>query len=350
MFWKRLFHNILIFFTLLSAALIALAVFYYLGMYIPANNKSHAELTELTIPPGTPFLTIQEILKKAELISDKKRFYYAARIAGKLHKLQAGRYQIPGGTHYFQLVRILSNAPRHHIRVTIPEGLESWEIAEIFEARLQIPKDTLLYYVENPQLAGIDDSTITHLEGYLYPDTYFFYEDISPQEIIQRLWAHFKLIYDERFQAKADSMKISRNTVITMASIIQGEVMVWDEAPIVSSVYWNRIRKRMHLQADPTIQYIVPGPKIRLRNRHLEIDSPYNTYKNYGLPPGPINSPGEKAIKAALWPDKTNYLYFVAKGDGSHVFTTNLRDHNRAKRDFQRVRWEVYRQKKNSGN
>jgi UPF0755 protein len=347
--WKRFFLNIFVLFSLLSAMLLAMAVFYYLGMYIPANDKPHTEMTQVNIPAGIPFFTIQKMLKEKNLIRDQKRFYYAARFSGKLHKLQAGRYEIPGGTHYFQLVRLLSNAPRHHIRVTIPEGLETWEIAEILETQLQIPKDTLLYFIRNPQLAGISDSALSHLEGYLYPDTYFLYEDITAKEILQRLWKQFNTVYNARYQAKADSLKLSRNQVITMASIIQGEVMIWEEAPIVSSVYWNRIKKRMHLNADPTIQYIVSGPKIRLRNRHLEIDSPYNTYKYYGLPPGPINSPGQKAIEAALWPAQSDYLYFVARGDGSHVFTTNLKDHNRAKRDFQRVRWEVYRQNKNSG-
>ncbi|HDR04240.1 MAG TPA: endolytic transglycosylase MltG [Candidatus Marinimicrobia bacterium] len=348
--WKKILFNIFFTLSLLCGTVLSVAIFFYLSFYIPANNKPYSEKTEFEIPAGTPFMSIQNMLKEKGLIGDKKRFYYAARFAGKLQKLQAGHYQIPGGTHYFQLVRLLSNAPRHHIRVTIPEGLESWEIADILEAHLQIPKDTLLYYIKNPLLAGIPDSSLSNLEGYLYPDTYFLYEDISPKELLQRFWRQFNTIYSARYQARADSLNLSRNQVITMASIIQGEVMIWDEAPVISSVYWNRIKKRMHLNADPTIQFIVEGPKIRLRNRHLEIDSPYNTYKNYGLPPGPVNSPGQKAIEAALWPAKSNYLYFVAKGDGSHVFTTNLKDHNQAKRDFQRVRWEVSRQKKKSGN
>ena len=131
-----------------------------------------------------------------------------------------------------------------------------------------------------------------------------------------------------------------------MASIIQGEVIYASEMATVSSVYWNRIKKGYRLQADPTIQYIIPGPDIRLRHRHLEIKSPYNTYQHYGLPPAPINNPGIKAIMAALNPSNENYLYFVATGDGYHTFSRNLKEHNIAKKKFQQVRWKVSRAKK----
>ena len=139
---------------------------------------------------------------------------------------------------------------------------------------------------------------------------------------------------------------MSIREITTMASIIQGEAMFDDEMETISSVYHNRLKRKMRLQADPTIQYIIPGKNIRLYNKHLKIDSPYNTYKNYGLPPGPINNPGLSALKAAIHPDETQYLYFVADGEGRHIFTRNNEEHNKAKKVLQRKRIEVRRKKK----
>lgn len=131
-----------------------------------------------------------------------------------------------------------------------------------------------------------------------------------------------------------------------MASIIEGEVIYDEERLIVSAVYHNRLKKRMRLQADPTIQYIIDGPPRRLLTRDLELKSPYNTYRNYGLPIGPINNPGRQSILAAMNPAEVDYLYFVAKGDGYHTFSRTQKEHNRAKRQFQRVRWNVARERR----
>ena len=136
--------------------------------------------------------------------------------------------------------------------------------------------------------------------------------------------------------------------IITMASIIQGEAMFNDEMPIISSVYHNRIKRKMLLQADPTIQYIIPGKNRRLYNKDLRVDSPYNTYKYKGLPPGPINNPGIDAMIAAVSPDKTSYLYFVANGEGRHIFTRNNAEHNEAKKVLRRKRREIKRKKDES--
>jgi UPF0755 protein len=141
-------------------------------------------------------------------------------------------------------------------------------------------------------------------------------------------------------------MNMRMHDILTIASIIEGEVIVDAERPIVASVYYNRLRKRIRLQADPTIQYIIPGAPRRLLIKDLEIDSPYNTYVYYGLPPGPINNPGKASIMAAIYPANTKYLYFVAKGDGSHVFSKTLSEHNRAKASFDKIRREVYRKQR----
>jgi UPF0755 protein len=136
-------------------------------------------------------------------------------------------------------------------------------------------------------------------------------------------------------------MGLSLHQTITLASIIEGEARVDSERAVISAVYWNRLRKGMRLQADPTIQYLIPGPPRRVLNRDLEIDSPYNTYRYAGLPPGPVNNPGINSVLAALYPRSAGYLYFVARGDGSHIFSYTLEQHNAAKREFDRYRVKV---------
>jgi UPF0755 protein len=171
-------------------------------------------------------------------------------------------------------------------------------------------------------------------EGYLYPNTYYFYYDTSPEDIIDTLVSQFWKEFDENLISRANELGLSVHEVVTLASIIEGEAMLDNERSTISSVYHNRLKINMKLQADPTIQYIIKGPPKTLSTRDLRIKSPYNTYQNYGLPPGPINNPGIQSIKAALYPLETNYLFFVAQGDGSHAFTTNEKDHEAAKRIY----------------
>ena len=137
---------------------------------------------------------------------------------------------------------------------------------------------------------------------------------------------------------RMDEINLTENEVLALASIIEGEAIYDSERPRISGVYHNRLKKGMRLQADPTIQYIIEDSPRRLLNKDLKIKSPYNTYLNYGLPPGPINSPGLESIKAALYPEKVDFLFFVAKGDGYHTFSKTEKEHNKAKRAFQKVR------------
>ena len=154
--------------------------------------------------------------------------------------------------------------------------------------------------------------------------------------MVSEFWKNFNKTFIER----TNELGFTVHEVVTLASIIEGEALLDKERAIISSVYHNRLEKRMKLQADPTIQYIIPGNPKALSNRDLKRVSPYNTYLNYGLPPGPINNPGLESIKAALYPADTDYLYFVAQGDGSHVFTTNQKDHLRAKALYKQYKRE----------
>jgi len=339
---RKLFITILA--VVLPAAILSLSIY----LIIPASSANRLEPSEIAliqIPRGMPFIRIADTLKTQGLIDSHKRFYWSARFMKKVERLQAGTFEIPGGLSYRQLINLLSAAPPMQVRVTIPEGLEFEEAAGIFSRRFGFDVQEFLAYKDSVHLFNLPFQTIS-LEGYLFPDTYDFYENADPREIISRLIRQFLYVVNQDVQDEIHEKGFTVHTVITLASIIQGEAIIHEEMPLISSVYQNRLKRNMRLQADPTIQYLIPGPKIRLRARHLDIDSPYNTYKYRGLPPGPINSPGKDAILAALKPDTTDYLYFVARGDGSHVFSKTHHEHLKAKQDFQQVRWEVYRQQK----
>jgi UPF0755 protein len=165
-------------------------------------------------------------------------------------------------------------------------------------------------------------------EGYLFATDYEIYERCSPEEAIKIFYNGFNEFYNDSLIVRTKELGYSVHEIITLASIIKGETDKEEEMPRISGVYHNRLRIGMKLQADPTIQYVIPGGWRRLTFKDLESDSPYNTYKYFGLPPGPINSPGRSAILAALYPEKNNYLYFVAGGTGGHLFGKTLTEHN----------------------
>ena len=186
------------------------------------------------------------------------------------------------------------------------------------------------------------------LEGYLFPETYYFFEGVDEISVIKRLVKEHKRFWNDANISKADSLGFTPYEIITLASIIEGEAIYDSERSIISAVYHNRLKIGMKLQADPTVQYIIDDGPRRLLNRDLRIKSPYNTYMYKGLPPGPINSPGRQSLIAALSPQNNDYLYFVAKGDGYHTFSKNEKEHERAKRAFQRVRKKVRRERAGS--
>ncbi|MFL3013020.1 MAG: endolytic transglycosylase MltG, partial [Candidatus Neomarinimicrobiota bacterium] len=183
------------------------------------------------------------------------------------------------------------------------------------------------------------------LEGYLFPETYYFFEGVDKKSVVKRLVKEHQLFWNKQNISKADSLGFSPYEIIIIASIIEGEAIYDSERPTISAVYHNRLKRGMKLQADPTVQYIIEDGPRRLLNKDLRIKSPYNTYMYKGLPPGPINSPGAQSLHAALNPQTNDYLYFVAKGDGYHTFSRNEKEHERAKRAFQRVRKKVKRER-----
>lgn len=310
---------------------------------IPENAES-VEKIEIVIPRGAGLSQIADTLSRYELIKDKKLFILWASSLGYETKLKAGLFEVPSHLNYAQLISFLSKAKQSEINITLIEGWDNDQIGKEFERKLKIDKTRFDSLCIDPGFITKLGLKQTNLRGYLLPNTYSFYWGVSEEDVIKFLVKQTLAIF------KPDSVRqalkhfgMNVHQILTFASIVEGEAIFDDERDIIASVYHNRLRRGIKLQADPTIQFIIKGPPRRVLYRDLENNSPYNTYKYYGLPPGPINNPGKLSILAALFPAKTKYIFFVAKGDGRHTFSRNAVEHSRAKADFDKVRREVNR-------
>jgi len=220
--------------------------------------------------------------------------------------------------------------------VTIPEGYDVAQIVPLLARGLGVPTDSVDAAVRDTALRRRLDVPTPTLEGYLYPDTYAFSPGTTAREAVGQMVDLFERRWQPEWDARLQSLAMSRHDVITLASIIEKEARHAEERPVISAVYHNRLKRRMPLQADPTVQYALGRHTARVLYKDLEIDSPYNTYRRVGLPPGPIASPGTPSIAAALAPANVPYLYFVAAPDGHHEFRTTFEEHTRARAELRR--------------
>jgi len=316
--------------TTLSIAITILIIF--VTSILSVNNRE-VNSSVITIEKGMSLNSVSNLLLENEIIVNQNIFKLKVITRGLASKIPTGRFSIDGKISDAILIDLIFNKGPIKLKLTIPEGSQSKNLFKDINTLLNTDYDFNKYFnsTEILEQYKVDASS---LEGYLYPDTYYLYHDSSPEEIIDILLSEFWKKFDESLQDRANQLGFSVHEVVTLASIIEGEAMLDSERSTISSVYHNRLKINMKLQADPTIQYIIPGPPKTLSNRDLRIKSDYNTYQNYGLPPGPINNPGIASIKAALYPEDTNFLFFVAQGDGSHAFTTNEKDHEEAKRIY----------------
>jgi UPF0755 protein len=312
---------------------IAITILIIFATSILSINNREADPTIIIIEKGMSLNSVSNLLLENEIIVNQNIFKLKVISRGLASKIPTGRFLIDGKISDALLIDLIFNKGPIKLKLTIPEGSQSKNLFKDINSLLNTDYDFNKYFnsTEILEQYKLDASS---LEGYLYPDTYYLYHDSSPEEIIDIMLSEFWKKFDENLQDRANQLGFSVHEVVTLASIIEGEAMLDSERSTISSVYHNRLKINMKLQADPTIQYIIPGPPKTLSNRDLRIKSDYNTYQNYGLPPGPINNPGIASIKAALYPEDTNFLFFVAQGDGSHAFTTNEKDHEKAKRIY----------------
>ncbi len=324
-------------------AILALVVFVIAGLYvfhlfIPWTVPADIGIIEVTIQRGMTPSDISALLKESGVIRSEKKFLFGAKLLGVTRKLQAGRYVFQGRLNNYAVLSKLFKGDVVTEQVTIPEGSRATKIAGILNEALNIDSVRFVSLVYDSSYSRAQDVIASTLEGYLYPDTYRFHTNTSPEEAIQRMVSRFREVFHDSLIQRAGQIGMTVHQVITLASIVEGEAALDSERSIIAALYMNRLKRNMLLQADPTIQYIIKDSPRRLLNKDLQIDSPYNTYIYPGLPPGPVNSPGIASILAVLYPDTVNYLYMVANGDGSHTFSKTIREHLQAKARFDRVR------------
>ena len=312
---------------------IALSFLIILSTAFLSVNNREIEAKTISISKGMSLNSVISLLYENNLIVNKNVLKAKILIRGLASKVPTGTFLIEGKVSDAILIDSIFNKGPIKLKLTIPEGTSAKKIFESINLLLKTDHRFDNLFTEKNILNKYNISG-SSLEGYLYPNTYFFFNDTSPADIVDTLVSQFWIEFDQKLLNRANELGLSVHEVVTLASIIEGEAMLDSERSTISSVYHNRLKINMKLQADPTIQYIIEGPPKTLSTRDLRIKSPYNTYQNYGLPPGPINNPGIQSIKAALYPLETDYLFFVAQGDGSHKFTTNERDHEAAKRVY----------------
>tara|TARA_Y100001968_G_scaffold49313_1_gene39683 strand:+ start:58 stop:1113 length:1056 start_codon:yes stop_codon:yes gene_type:complete len=321
----------------------SILAFYLLVIYWPQSNPY--ERVEINIPKGVSLSQIGNILKEESIISNKRTFTMAVKSLGHEKNIPAGRYVLHNALNNRAIINQLVYGVPSLKSITVLEGWNIYQIANELEKELKISKKTFLRLCNDQRVIKLFNLEGNSLEGYLFPDTYTFAEEVDPYLVLTRMVNEFINNITKSMEVQAQEMNMSLLEVITLASIIEGEAIYDSERAIISAVYHNRLKRGMKLQADPTIQYIIDDGPRRLLNNDLKIESKYNTYLYRGLPPGPINSPGKESIIAALYPSVNEYLYFVARGDGYHTFSTNEKDHNKAKKKFQEVRRRVKQQK-----
>lgn len=333
-----------LFFIIVAAAgllvIAAAAGMVYRGVYVSVETGGETQASELFIVrAGEPFGSVAERLAEKNFVRKPRVIRGYAWIRGIDKRVKAGTYSLTRGDRPKDILAKLVAGDVYKVSVTIPEGFMVTQIAGALAAALEIDSTAFAALAGDPELLERAGAAVPSLEGYFFPDTYLIPWGMSAREIAVVMIERLDDVMDARREERAREVGLTRHDVLTLASIVEAETRLAEELPLVSAVYNNRLKKGMRLEADPTVAYAMGGYKGRLYFKDLEIDSPYNTYKHTGLPPGPICSPGEAAIEAALYPDSTfKAIYFVAKGNGGHIFSLTLKDHLAAVQKVKRNR------------
>jgi UPF0755 protein len=290
------------------------------------------------IPAHRGFLDVARILSEAGVIRSPVGFTLLTLGRGSMRSLKAGEYQIPGGANTVAVLTMLEGGHVLQHSVVFREGATVAELAGQLAAEGLARADDVMRAARDALFLRTLDVPADSLEGYLFPDTYQFVKGMTPDEILARMVARMRERVSADVLTAARARDLSFHRLLTLASIIEKEAVDRSEMPLISAVFWNRIRLEMPLQADPTVQYAVGKERQRLTRDDLLVESPFNTYRRVGLPPGPIASPSLAAIRAAVNPAAVGYLYFVAIDERHHQFSTTLADHNAAVAKYRVVR------------
>ncbi len=290
------------------------------------------------IAPGTGASTIGAHLAEAGVVRDARTFRVALWMSGRGRELKAGEYRFDREATPFEVIDRIARGDVYKRLITFREGLTIPEMAQVFEERGFGAAAEFEQAAKNASLIADLDSEATDLEGYLFPETYALPRGTSATELVTQMVGLFKRLYAEPLRAQAAAAGFSTRQIVTLASLVEKETARGEERPLVAAVYRNRLKIGMGMQADPTVIFALQRAGHydgNLSREDLQFDSPYNTYRYPGLPPGPIASPGLASLEAAVRPAAVSHLYFVSRNDGSHVFADTLAEHNRNVQQWQ---------------
>ena len=304
------------------------------------------------IPQGAGSAEIRRRLVEAGVVSDDFLLRAAMWWSGRSRALQAGEYRFDQPVSPLAVVDKIASGDVYTQRLTFPEGLTIAEMAKVFEARGFGPARAFIKAAGDGALVKDLDAKARDLEGYLFPETYPLPRRADASRLVAMMVDRFRASYDDTLRARAEAQRLTTRQVVTLASLIEKETARADERPLVAAVYRNRIKQGMGMQADPTVVYaLMKAGKYdgNIRREDLNFDSPYNTYRYPGLPPGPIAAPGRASLEAALSPADVPYLFFVSRNDGSHVFAATLKEHNANVYQYQVLYFRAQRAARASG-
>ncbi len=321
-------------FVILIAALVALLPLAGYVLYVHESDLD-GRLVSIIIKPGSSMHEVANELAEKGVVSSALVTRLAARYRGIDRKLTPGRYDFGGKNSPQSVLERLAGADFVRIKVTIPEGNPIWKTASTLAAELKVDSSEIVGL--NSDTAFLQTHNLPSLEGFLFPETYYFPWGTTARDAVEEMIAMYHEKTD-KIWPQTIAGGLSRYDIMKLASIIEAETGLSDERPIVSSVYHNRLDKRMKLDADPTVIYGLGGLDRPLYRKDLTSKTPYNTYLHKGLPPTPINSPGLAAIQAALNPEQTDYLFFVADENGRHYFSRTNAEQNQAIRRIKRAK------------
>ncbi len=317
--------------TLVLAVLAAAAAAWLaIGLSRPYKGYSGSEQF-VDIPQGAAPASIGRRLVEAGVVRNTLSFRLELLRSGKGRRLQAGEYRFAEAATPAQVVAKLARGEVYLLPITFREGLTLRQMSELYAAKGLGTADDFMAAARNRQLAAPFDPAATDLEGYLFPDTYALSRRATAAELVRRMVAGFEKALTPELRAQAAARGLDVRGLVTLASIVEKETGKAEERPMVAAVYANRLRIGMGLQCDPTVIYALERAGRydgNLTREDLRFDSPYNTYRYAGLPPGPIASPGRASLEAAANPADVPYIYFVSRNDGTHAFSSTLEEHN----------------------
>lgn len=326
--------------TLLYIAIpVAAAMTTYRALHYYFLDPANPENTQTVLIDATEtksFNDIAQSLQSQGLIRNSATFTILARLQHKDTLVKAGEYEISPSMSPQQILNKLVRGEMFTRRVTVKEGMTLTDISAALEQAGIISRAAFDAAAHDAQLLLEEGVEATSFEGYLFPETYQFPRNTTARKIIKTMHEQLLKRWHPDWTQRADIYALSTHQVLTLASIIEKESGNFEEQPVISSVFHNRLKRGMRLQADPTVIYGIPNFNGNITKQDLMTLTPYNTYMIDGLPPGPIANPGATAIKAAIFPTDTNFLYFVGNGDGKHIFSETLSEHNSAVNEFQR--------------